>query len=62
MTDDFPIIEYRVPVFNDNYQPLLEEILRHRPANRQIAKELGFSLARAGEIQQAWKKLKSAWY
>ena len=62
MSDEFPIIEYRVPVFNDNYTPLLEEIFRHRPENEQIATELGLTVSEAGEIGNAWRKLKNEWF
>ncbi|VAW72876.1 hypothetical protein MNBD_GAMMA15-393, partial [hydrothermal vent metagenome] len=62
MTDEFPIIEYRVPTFNDNYRPLLEEMIRYRPESEQIAKELGLSIAEATNISNAWMELKSSWY
>ena len=62
MTDEFPIIEYRVPIFNGNYRPLLEEIIRHRPESEQIAKELGLSIIDAAKISKAWTELKSSWY
>jgi spermidine synthase len=61
MTDEFPIIEYRVPTFNDNYKPLLEEIIRYRPDSEQIAQELGLSIADAAKISKAWMELKSGW-
>lgn len=61
MTDEFPVIEYRVPVFNDNYKPLLEEIIRLRPGSRRIAQELGFPVADAGKIGKAWNELKRRW-
>lgn len=61
MSDEFPIIEYRVPIFNDNYKPLLEEIFRYRPASKQVAQELGLPNSAAGKIENAWMKLKSDW-
>ncbi len=62
MTDEFPIIEYRVPIFNDNYKPLLEEIIRYRPESKQIAEQLGLPISDAGKIGKAWAELKSGWY
>ena len=62
MTDDFPIIEYRVPTFNDNYKPLLEEIFLHRPEITQIIQELGLSAAETGPLGKAWLALKNSWY
>lgn len=62
MTDEFPIIEYRVPVFNDNYRLLLEEIFRFRPEIKKIAEELGLSISEAGELGKAWAELKNEWY
>lgn len=62
MTDEFPVIEYRVPLFNDDYKPLLEEIIRHRPSNELIAEKLGLAVADAAKIGKAWEALKSRWY
>ena len=63
MNDDLPVIEYRVPLFNGDYQPLLNDVFRHRPGNNQIATELGFVPEESGEkIRQAWSELKSLWY
>jgi len=61
MTDEFPVIEYRVPIFNDNYKFLLDEIFRYRPDSQQIANELGLPQSEAQEIDNAWKALKSGW-
>jgi len=62
MTDDLPVIEYRVPLFNRDYKPLLDEIFRHRPDNKQIATELGFLPESGEKIGQAWNTLKGLWY
>jgi len=62
MTDEFPVIEYRVPIFNGNYKPLLEEVIRYRPDSKEIAKELGLSISDATKISKAWMELKSSWY
>lgn len=62
MTDDLPVIEYRVPLFNGDYRPLLDDIFRHRPGDRQIATMLGFSPESGKKIGQAWRALKSLWY
>ncbi|NHZ69602.1 MAG: hypothetical protein GWP20_00005 [Thermotogales bacterium] len=62
MTDELPVIEYRVPTFNDNYRPLLEEIARYRPGFEQIAKQLGLPEAEAWKIRDAWVELKNEWY
>ena len=62
MTDEFPIIEYRVPVFNDNYRPLLEEIFLHKPEVKQIIKELGLPASEAGEVRAAWIDLRNSWF
>jgi spermidine synthase len=62
MTDELPIIEYRVPVFNNDFKPLLKEIVRHRPPGERIAAALGLSVSDAGKIDEAWMKLKNSWY
>ncbi len=62
MTDDRPFIEYRVPLFNADYQPLLADMFRHRPTNRRIARELGLPDSAGEKIGRAWKALKARWY
>ncbi|TCK18217.1 putative membrane-bound spermidine synthase [Thiogranum longum] len=62
MTDDLPVIEYRVPVFNDDYTPLLKEMIQLRPDSHSIAKLLGISPSEADAIDEAWLNLKNSWY
>ncbi|HHH44325.1 MAG TPA: hypothetical protein ENK49_09320 [Gammaproteobacteria bacterium] len=62
MTDDRPMIEYRVPLFNADYQPLLADIFRHRPTNRSIARQLGLPDGSSDKIDRAWMALKERWY
>jgi hypothetical protein len=61
MTDELPVIEYRVPIFNDGYGSLLDEIVRLRPESEQIAKKLGLPVSDSGQLAEAWTKLKNRW-
>jgi spermidine synthase len=61
MTDELPLIEYRVPVFNSDYSSLLQEIMRHRPTDGAIAQQLGLPDASAAKIGYAWRVLRKRW-
>ncbi len=62
MTDDRPVIEYRVPLFNGDYAPLLEDMFRRRPPDSLIAHELGLPESSAEKIGRAWAELRARWH
>ncbi len=61
MTDEFPTIEYRVPLFNGDYKPLLEEMFRQRPDSAWIAGELGLAVGAASQLEKEWRTLRERW-
>ena len=61
MTDDLPVIEYRVPAINHDYKALLAEAIKYRPDSEKIASLLGLDKRQVPELDEDWNELRTQW-
>jgi len=61
MSDDLPLIEYRVPRINRGYKATLRRMLMDRPAAAVIAENVGLARPRTGALREALLSRARAW-